>query len=410
MKEKHFLQERAEVKLPNRIKLEPPTEEELQKMTNILNLKKAPGRDGVPLHFYKIMLGDKKNWINHIWSKEIHDSVFIGKLCAIPKPGCETLSDGFRPIVIQNLKAKIIEARFKPYLEEVRKKMRNNWQTGFLQGKSTFDNLGELKKRLMRNEKCIFIDFKSAFCSIRWECILKPLQKYLDPKIFSNVRHILCSQGYAIGKKIFKPDRGTPQGGILSPDLLNIGLGYVIQEHTNIKDNEIRAYADDIVLFYKKTDRANQMLEQMFKMEGESGLRINKEKSGFSHINTDLQNKWEIAYKPNYLYLGVPLAKIKTGEYFGKYLKILTKVIHKGDDYQSWTLEQRERYINDTIMAKMGYQADCNLLGENYKANSLKIRLLISAGIGHILDPSWTSGCLTIPKTAAYERSTNKKD
>ncbi len=69
------------------------------------------------------------------------------------------------------------------------------------------------------------------------------------------------------------PEQGTPQGGVVSPLLANIALNGIKEIHPSVR------YADDMVIFLKPHDDAEQVLELYSQFLAERGLKVSEKKT-----------------------------------------------------------------------------------------------------------------------------------
>lgn len=69
------------------------------------------------------------------------------------------------------------------------------------------------------------------------------------------------------------PEQGTPQGNVVSPLLANIALNGIETIHSSIR------YADDMVVFLKPKDNAEEVLAKIIAFLAERGMEISKEKT-----------------------------------------------------------------------------------------------------------------------------------
>ncbi len=69
------------------------------------------------------------------------------------------------------------------------------------------------------------------------------------------------------------PEQGTPQGGVVSPLLANIALNGIEEIHPSVR------YADDMVIFLKPHDDAEQVLELYSQFLAERGLKVSEKKT-----------------------------------------------------------------------------------------------------------------------------------
>lgn len=124
-------------------------------------------------------------------------------------------------------------------------------------------------------------DIKGCFDNIGHDKL--PKDTSMDKKILR--KWLKC--GYVEKKKLFPTEKGTPQGGVISPTLANIaldGLEEVLKTFRGQKVNLVR-YADDFVI----TGASKELLENEVKPLVKEflafrGLELSEEKTKITHI------------------------------------------------------------------------------------------------------------------------------
>lgn len=111
-------------------------------------------------------------------------------------------------------------------------------------------------------------------------------------KCFDRIDHNTLMKGLiapqCIKKGIYKclkaginpefPERGTPQGGVVSPLLANIALNGIEGIHNSVR------YADDMVIILKPEDDANAIMEKIVQFLAVRGLELNYEKTAITAV------------------------------------------------------------------------------------------------------------------------------
>jgi len=132
------------------------------------------------------------------------------------------------------------------------------------------------------------IDLSKCFDTLDHELILSSLnRKVSDGKILGLVNSFL--KAGVMSDEGYEPSlKGSPQGGIISPLLMNIYLDYFDQQMKGLGIRIVR-YADDILLFgVSKSEVYDHLQAAIGVLEHELKLTINKEKSGFSSLWTGI--------------------------------------------------------------------------------------------------------------------------
>ncbi|RYE25309.1 MAG: hypothetical protein EOP45_04900 [Sphingobacteriaceae bacterium] len=266
---------------------------------------KSPGYDGL----YPILI--QKAWevikdhIYHVYRASIrlhHVPTEWGevKVTFIPKPGKEdyTIPKAFRPISLTSFMLKGLERVVERHVKEqmdVTTPLSDD-QHAFREGRSTETALHEIMEDVEttvdKDDEFLmatFLDMEGAFDNLIFEQIEKQLtEKNVNRHIIAWIVNMLRNRhiSYEFMNKKFtvKANRGTPQGGVLSPLLWNIVIDSLLR---TLKDARIKVigYADDVTLVVKGkfidtvADVTQSALKIVEKWCRNAGLRINPNKS-----------------------------------------------------------------------------------------------------------------------------------
>jgi group II intron reverse transcriptase/maturase len=203
----------------------------------------------------------------------------------IPKDGAGTQT---RAIGIPTLEDKILQRAVLMVLEPVYEEDFLDCSYGFRPGRSAHQALEALWREVMNNGGgwIIDLDIQNFFDSVDWG----HLRSFLDQRVRDGV---VCR---AVGKwlnagvmeagAVWHPDRGTPQGGVVSPLLSNVYLHEVLDLWF---EREVRArlrgrafmvrYADDAVLGFECEDDARRVLAVLAKRFARYALTLHPQKT-----------------------------------------------------------------------------------------------------------------------------------
>lgn len=217
----------------------------------------------------------------------------------IPKPGKEDYGDpkAHRPISLMSFMLKTLE---KIIDKHIKSKYLTNFpihgaQHAYQEGKGTETALHELftiiGKTFEEKEICLaaFIDIEGAFDNTATDTIIKAARKYeFKPWIINWMESLLKNRVIKAGKgeksKRFKPKKGCPQGGCLSPLFWCLVLDSLIRELKNA-GFEVIAYADDLAIaqrgkfIHGLCNRINEAMKIIEKWCAENGLSVNPHKT-----------------------------------------------------------------------------------------------------------------------------------
>jgi RNA-directed DNA polymerase len=202
----------------------------------------------------------------------------------IPKAGGK-----LRPLGIPTIKDRVAQMALLLILEPIFEADFQNCSYGFRPGRNAHQAIREIERSLKDGHHEVYdADLAGYFDSIPHDKLMKCLEMRLsDRQVLKLIRRWLRApivekdQGRT---KIQSSDRGTPQGGVISPLLANIYLHWFDKVFHGKggpgQDSgaKLVRYADDLVVLAKKMDEnLKQFIEA--KLEKWLDLKINREKT-----------------------------------------------------------------------------------------------------------------------------------
>ena len=201
----------------------------------------------------------------------------------------EKLNGKLRPLGIPTIMDKIVQQGIKKILEAMYEPLFLNMSYGFRPNKSCHQALKAVHTMVMTKpiNWIIDVDIKGFFDNVDHHWMIECLnQKIADPNFRSIIIKFLKAGAVQEGKH-YKTDKGTPQGGILSPVLANIYLHYVLDLWFKVKLKkkitgyaEIIRYADDFIIGAQTKEEAMQILKEVKQRLIKFNLEISSEKTG----------------------------------------------------------------------------------------------------------------------------------
>jgi len=193
-----------------------------------------------------------------------------------------------RPIGIPTFEDKVLQRAVVMVLAAVYEQQFSNSSYGFRPGRSAHQALDTLWHVTMDMGSCwvVELDIQSFFDSVDH----RHLRSVLDQRIRDGVIRCMVDKWLKAGVleqgQLYRPEEGTPQGGVISPLLANIYLHEVLdrwfEEQVRPrmhKRAELIRYADDAVLIFGSEADARRVLEVLPKRFGKYGLTLHPEKT-----------------------------------------------------------------------------------------------------------------------------------
>src|SRR5690349_22318450 len=155
---------------------------------------------------------------------------------------------------------------------------------GYRRGRSTKDAMRKVWKEIQSGREWIVDgDLKDFFGSVDHEKLLTLVaQRVADGRVLRLIWAMLKAGSYGKGQ-LFPTERGTPQGGVVSPLLSNVLLTPFDQELRR-KGYQLTRYAYDWVITCKSAAEARAALAIATRILEQLGVRLNPQKTRIVHV------------------------------------------------------------------------------------------------------------------------------
>jgi len=207
--------------------------------------------------------------------------------------------------IVDRCQQTVVKAALEPYWEA----RLEATSYGFRPGRNTHDAISRLHVAVRSGTTRPWIldaDIEGAFDQIGHEHLLKELGNFPGQKW---IRRWLKVGIIEEGHKKATP-KGTPQGGAISPLLLNVAL-HGMEEHLGVKYRKagwipspcpyvVIRYADDFVVLAKSEESCQEARTRVEEWLAPRGLRLSAEKTRIRHIEEGIE------------FLGVEIKKYKS--------------------------------------------------------------------------------------------------
>lgn len=197
-----------------------------------------------------------------------------------------------RPLGIPTIKDRIYQNIIKNALEPQWEEIFEASSYGFRPKRSTLDAIENLFTKLHSKSTKTWVfegDFKGCFDNLNHEHIMTCIKGFPGQEIVEK----WLEAGYIDDETFHITDKGTPQGGIVSPLLANIALhgmekelGIEYDNRNRVKSNSLALvrYADDFVILCNSEKIAHNLYDKLKPYLQKRGLELAPEKTKVTHI------------------------------------------------------------------------------------------------------------------------------
>jgi len=302
----------------------------------------SAGIDGQTIEGFEERLKDNlyKLW-NRMSSGSYHPQAV--RRVEIPKK-----SGGMRPLGIPTVADRIAQMAAKMVFEPLLEPHFHEDSYGYRPNKSAHQALEKARERCWRNDWVIDLDIKAFFDTIDPELMMKAVRKHAPPRwVELYIPRWLKAPAQDDQGTIYVRDKGTPQGGVVSPLLANLYLHYAFDMWMKRTHPAIgfERYADDIVIHCRSMKEAQELKREIERRLAECKLAVNQEKTRIIYCkDSNRTGKYE---QTEFDFLGYSFqprfVKSKQGKFFISFSPAISRKAEKAirDEMRSWKMHLR---------------------------------------------------------------------
>ena len=208
----------------------------------------------------------------------------------IPKLG----SSEKRPLGIPTIIDRIVQTAVRNVIEPIFEHEFDPCSYGFRPNLGCQNALEEIERLLAAGYVYVVdVDVRKYFDTIPHQRLMNEVAKRIaDGRVLDLIEAYL-HQGVLEGMKLWMPDKGTPQGAVISPLLANVYLHPVDTAMRQAGFKLVR-YADDMVVLCRTAEEAEAALVKIGDLLEERGLQLHPDKTRIAHL----------MIKPGFQFLG----------------------------------------------------------------------------------------------------------
>jgi group II intron reverse transcriptase/maturase len=264
------------------------SERHLRECFEHLKKGKAAGIDGITLSEYGLKLLDNVADLVYRMKRMSYRPQPVRRVF-IPKGGGKK-----RPLGIPTVEDKLVQRVFAYILEAIWEEDFLDISFGFRPGRGCHDALARLDHVLMKQRPGYIIDadIEGYFDNVDHGKIVDCLKERINDDKFLRYIVRMLKSGIMEGRNYHISDKGTPQGGVVSPILANIYLHYLLDLWfmRDIRPNckgrvELIRYCDDFVICVEKVEDVRFIMKNLAQRLESGNLKLSKEKTRVIRFN-----------------------------------------------------------------------------------------------------------------------------
>src|ERR1700745_638079 len=171
---------------------------------------------------------DLSNNLYKLWNRLSSGSYFPPPVRRVDIPKAD---GGTRPLGIPTVADRIAQEVARRYLEPLVEPHFHGDSYGYRPNKSALDAVGRARQRCWRHPWVLDLDIKALFDSIDSNLLMRAVRKHTDCRwVLLYIERWLKAPEQMEDGSIVARERGTPQGGVISPLLANLFLHYAFDQ------------------------------------------------------------------------------------------------------------------------------------------------------------------------------------
>ena len=190
----------------------------------------------------------------------------------------------FRMLGIPAVYDRVCQQALLNRLEPIFEPIFDDASFGYRRGRSTKDALRKIWKEIQDGgEWIVDADLRDFFGSVDHEKLLTLVaQRVADGRVLRLIKSMLKAGSYGKGR-LFPSERGTPQGGVVSPVLSNVLLTPFDRE-MRLRGYQLTRYADDWVVTCKSAAEARSAVDAAGRILKQLGVELHPQKTRIVHV------------------------------------------------------------------------------------------------------------------------------
>ena len=255
---------------------------------------------------------------------------------------------GKRKLGIPTVSDRIAQMVVKSKLEPVVDPLFVSDSYGYRPGKSAHDAVGQARQRCWNYDWVVDLDIRGFFDNIDHELMNRAVRKHAKEKwMVLYIERWLTAPMQEEDGQLVSRDKGTPQGGVVSPLLANLFLHYAFDlwMQRNYPQLRFERYADDVIVHCRTEKQAQEVRAAIARRMQECRLELHPEKTKIVYCKDDDRRGTYAQEKFDFLgYTFRPRSsKSRKGKYFINFSPAISQKANKAirRAIRKWKLQMR---------------------------------------------------------------------
>lgn len=272
------------------------TEEVLGAYYEVRKKGESAGVDGLTMAKYE---ENKVDELYKVWNRLSSGSYFP------PPVRRAQISKGngkMRNLGIPTISDRVAQTVVKKHLEPLLEPHFHRYSFAYRPNRNAFEAIEQAKQQCYQKAWVIDLDIEEFFDNLPHDRLMQALNKHEPPQwVVMYIERWLKAPVEQLDGTHTVPEKGTPQGGVISPLLSNLYLHYTFDRWMTLSypDVVFERFADDIIVHCSTESEAVGLLLQITRRFHECGLQLHPEKTKIVYCknNNDHGEKWARSFE-----------------------------------------------------------------------------------------------------------------
>jgi RNA-directed DNA polymerase len=216
--------------------------------------------------------------------------------------------------------------------------------------------VGVARQRCWRYDWALHLDVTGCFDNINRTLLMRAVRKHTDcPWVLLYIERWLAAPVQLPEGSLLRPEKGGPQGAVISPVLSNLFLHYAFDMWMTRFQANIRfeRYADDMLCHCTSWEQAERLQVAVTQRLADCGLEVHPQKTRLVYCKDSLRRGTYLEYQ--FDFLGFRFRPRKSKDRFGRYFTNFTPAVSPQaakamrQTMRRWALHQRSDKALDDL-------------------------------------------------------------